>query len=178
MIGAPTTTVQGPRESSDVVLVARSLNAGGLSTPFRDAPAGVMVLFAVVHLDWLDGAAANVYIDSPCFCRLLRGTSPSGIFRRCHARRCASVGSIIAAPAKCLCVAQCGSASAAVFLHIGFCDSFELTAVIPCPRVDRGRVSDAAAERQETGKKLAQPPDAPHVWAVAPASRLPRDRSC
>lgn len=37
--------------------VARSLIAGGLSTPFRDASAGVMVLFAVVHLDWLDGAA-------------------------------------------------------------------------------------------------------------------------
>ena len=81
MIGVPTTTVQGPRESSDVVLVARSLNAGGLSTPFRDAPAGVMVLFAVVHLDWLDGAAANVYIDSPCFCRLLRGTSLSAMPR-------------------------------------------------------------------------------------------------
>ena len=38
-------------------LVARSLIAGGLSTPFRDASAGVMVLSAVVHLDWLDGAA-------------------------------------------------------------------------------------------------------------------------
>ncbi len=38
-------------------IVARSLIAGGLSTPFRDASAGVMVLFAVVHLDWLDGAA-------------------------------------------------------------------------------------------------------------------------
>jgi hypothetical protein len=37
--------------------VARSLIAGGLSTPFRDASAGVMVLSAVVHLDWLDGAA-------------------------------------------------------------------------------------------------------------------------
>jgi hypothetical protein len=37
--------------------VARSLIAGGLSTPFRDASAGVMVLFAVVHLDWLYGAA-------------------------------------------------------------------------------------------------------------------------
>jgi hypothetical protein len=34
-----------------------SLIAGGLSTPFGDASAGVMVLFAVVHLDWLDGAA-------------------------------------------------------------------------------------------------------------------------
>ena len=133
-----------------------------------------MVLSAVVHLDWLDGAAANVYIDSPCFCRLLRGTSLSAMpraslrFGRFDHR----------GPSEVLCVAQCGSASAAVFLHIGFCDSFELTAVIPCPRVDRGRVSDAAAERQETGKKLAQPPDAPHVWAVAPASRLPRDRSC
>jgi hypothetical protein len=31
-------------------IVARSLIAGGLSTPFRDAS-------AVVHLDWLDGAA-------------------------------------------------------------------------------------------------------------------------
>jgi hypothetical protein len=38
-------------------IVARSLIAGGLSTPFRDASAGVMVLSAVVHLDWLDGAA-------------------------------------------------------------------------------------------------------------------------
>jgi hypothetical protein len=38
-------------------VVARSLIAGGLSTPFRDASAGVMVLSAVVHLDWLDGAA-------------------------------------------------------------------------------------------------------------------------
>jgi hypothetical protein len=38
-------------------LVVRSLIAGSLSTPFRDASAGVMVLFAVVHLDWLDGAA-------------------------------------------------------------------------------------------------------------------------
>ena len=38
-------------------VVVRSLITGGLSTPFRDASAGVMVLFAVVHLDWLDGAA-------------------------------------------------------------------------------------------------------------------------
>jgi glycosyltransferase involved in cell wall biosynthesis len=38
-------------------IVVRSLIAGGLSTPFRDASAGVMVLFAVVHLDSLDGAA-------------------------------------------------------------------------------------------------------------------------
>jgi hypothetical protein len=34
-----------------------SSREGGLSTPFRDASAGVMVLFAVVHLDTLDGAA-------------------------------------------------------------------------------------------------------------------------
>jgi hypothetical protein len=38
-------------------IVVGSLIAGGLSTPFRDASAGVMVLSAVVHLDWLDGAA-------------------------------------------------------------------------------------------------------------------------
>ncbi len=38
-------------------MVARSLIAGGLSTPFRDASARVMVLSAVVHLDLVDGAA-------------------------------------------------------------------------------------------------------------------------
>jgi hypothetical protein len=35
-------------------LVVRSLIAGGLSTPFRDASAGVIVLFAVVHsIGWM-----------------------------------------------------------------------------------------------------------------------------
>jgi hypothetical protein len=43
--------------SSKVDQLGAFLIAGGLSTPFRDASAGVMVLSAVVHLDWLDGAA-------------------------------------------------------------------------------------------------------------------------
>ena len=55
--GANTTYKEGQPARLLDHLVARSLIAGGLSTPFRDASAGVMVLSAVVHLDWLDGAA-------------------------------------------------------------------------------------------------------------------------
>jgi hypothetical protein len=57
-------------------LVVRSLIAGGLSTPFRDASAGVMVLFAVVHLDWLDEhklAGQVLPTDDECVLATLRG---------------------------------------------------------------------------------------------------------
>jgi hypothetical protein len=48
-----TTGNGGVQRDNGSSLVVRSLIAGGLSTPFRDASAGVMVLFAVVSIRWM-----------------------------------------------------------------------------------------------------------------------------